>query len=305
LVAATTGNEIVEGGHIHVQPNVEHKFIIPRLQVGQLLQKRVEMPQSIDSKGDFTIDEKILEPKDMMVYTEFNPRAYEHIWRPYQPTGNLVFRALPPNVQNAMLSEMAKQLKFEIGDSIINSKSGTGARDFFDGILRRIIVDTTVIRSSAAQAAITASTILDILQSIQTGIPKAIRRNPALKLFMSIEDADIYNVKLTQQQFKGANYTDRNPERYGGINIVPLAAWPKDVIACTYATSGMDSNFWMGVDYADDTEVVQIDKVANNGELYFFKMLMKMDTQTVWGKNIVYFDGRMNGSDPLNPNPTA
>lgn len=96
LTVAATSNELVEKGLIMVIPGVNKKISIPRLKVGKMLQKRKENPQVSDSKGDFNWSEQVLEPHDFMAFTVFNPRSFEHIWRKWQPTGNLVFRELPP-----------------------------------------------------------------------------------------------------------------------------------------------------------------------------------------------------------------
>jgi len=73
LTVATTSNEIVEKGLIHVIPGVEKKMSIPRLRVGTMLQKRKENPTVEDSKGDFNYSEQSLDPVDFMAFTVFNP----------------------------------------------------------------------------------------------------------------------------------------------------------------------------------------------------------------------------------------
>lgn len=292
LVRATTGNELVAGGHIRVQPNVKKKFALPRLKAGKMLQKRIEQPKDTDSKGDFDVDEKYLEPKEFMAFTTFNPRVFESIWRPFQPTGNLVFRELPADVQNQLLAEMAKVVDFELGYHYINGTYGAGADQFFDGILTRIKADADVIDVSVATTPITTANVLDTLKSVRDKIPATVRRNPNLKIFMSVEDGDIYDETLTSKPYKGVNYTDKNPERYKGIPIKPLADWPKDVIVAAATSSNIDSNFWAGVDYADDEDVIKIDLLENAGEKYFFKMLMKADTNIAFGEDIVLYDGR-------------
>ena len=291
LVRATTHNQLVAGGHIRIQPNVEKKFSIPRLRAGAMIQKRKEDPVKTDSKGNFTIDEVYLEPKDIMAFTVFNPRAFEQFWRKWQPTGNLVFRELPAEAQNAMLAEMAKVIDFELGNEFINGVAGTGPNQYFDGILTRVKANTSVIDLAGAEP-ITEANILPVLKSVRANIPIPLRGSPNLKIFMSVEDADIYDAVLTAREFKGENYTDTNPERYKGTRIVPLAQWPKDVIVAAVASSNLDSNFWAGVAYADDAEVVQIDKLSNPSELYFFKVLLKADTNIVFGEDIVLYDGR-------------
>jgi len=294
LVRATTGNQFVAGGHIHIEPNVQSGFVIPRLRAGKMLQKRKEQPTEEDSKGDFDIDEKKLNPKDFMAFTTFNPRAFERFWRPFQPTGNLVFRELPPEAQNKMLGEMAKVLDFELGNEFINGEYGEEEGKYFDGILTRIVNDTDV-KKVITPVALTESNIITAMKSVRTLIPKALKEGIVkanVKYFMSVEDAEMYDYVLTEKPQKGADYTAMNPERFKGYKIVPLAAWPKDVIVAAYSTSGIDSNFWAGVDYVNDAEVIQIDKLTNAGERYFFKMLAKADTNTVFGEDIVLYNGR-------------
>lgn len=292
LVRATTGNELVAGGHIHIQPNVLKKFSIPRLKAGKMLQKRKAQPVTADSKGDFTITEKYLEPQDVMAYTEFNPKVFESFWKPFQPQGPLVFEQLPPEVQNAMLAEMAKVVDFELGNEFINGVKGDTEGKYFDGILTRIKADAEVV-DIATPEALTQANIIAKLKLVRSAIPKAIKKNPDLKLFMSIEDAENYEYELTDKPSKGADYTNMNPERFKGIQIVALADWPKDVIVAAVANTGLNSNFWAGVGFAEDTEAIKIAPVTNAGENYFFKMLMKADTNIVFGEDIVLYDARV------------
>lgn len=125
LTLATTGNELVGRGLIMVIPGINSSISIPRVKTGAMLQKRKEDPTKDDSKGDFTYSEQRLVPKDMMAFTLFNPRAFEHIWRPFQPTGELVFRQLPPNIQSLLLSELLKQVGNELGYSISTANTKT------------------------------------------------------------------------------------------------------------------------------------------------------------------------------------
>lgn len=291
LVRATTGNELVSGGHIHIEPNVQKKYAIPRMKTSRMLQKRKEQPVEGDSKGGFNIDEKYLEPKDFMAFTTFNPRVFERFWRPFQPTGNLVFRELPTEVQNQMLSELAKVVDFELGYHYINGVYSENEGDYFDGILTRVTADPYVIKVGTG-AAIAGDNILNILKQVKSKIPKPLKRNPNLKIFISDPDFDTYDDVLTNKPYKGQDYTNMNPERYKGIRLVPLADLPQGVIIAAVTTSGIDSNFWAGVDYVDDAEVIQIDKLTAAGEKYFFKMLMKADTNIVFGEDIVLYDGR-------------
>lgn len=295
LVRATTGNELVDGGYAHVHPMVKSKLTLPRVRTkGKMLQRRVAMPKSGaggDSKGDFDYDEKYLEPQDIMAYTEFNPAVFEHVWRPFQPTGNMVFQELPHDVQETLLSEMAKVIDMELGDYFLNCTKGTGAYEFFNGLITQMKNDAELTPVANAHQ-ITEETVLAVMRKIVKSIPKALRKSKKMTIFMSVEDFDIYDAVITDKPFKGADYRNMNDEKYKGYPIAVLADLPKDVIFAAEASTGVDSNLWIGVNLSDDENAIQVDKVANNGELYFFKMLMKADTNTVYGEDIVLWDGR-------------
>lgn len=287
LTRAATGNELVEKGLIHVVPEVAKKYSLPRLRTGKMLQKRKEMPTDADAKGDFNYDERELVPVDFMAFTTFNPRTFENIWRPFQPKGNLVFAELPADGQNALLRELAKSVKFELGFHFINGVFGDDDDHLFNGIVTRMLADKDVVHVTTKE-----TTMIKKLKAVKDKIPTVMRSNPGLRILMSITDFDKYDEELTQQPNKGANYTDMNVERYKGIRIVPLSNWPEGLVVATICGMDYDTNLWAGVNLVDDMDVIQIDKLTNAGEKYFFKMLMKADTNIAWGEDVILLDGR-------------
>lgn len=288
LVKATTGNELVRRGLIHVEPHVQKAFYIPRLKTGKFLQKRKEQPEDGDSKGEFNIDERKLEPVDFMAFTTFNPRSFEKFWRKWQPTGNLVFEELPAEAQTAFLAELAKVVDFELGWHFVNGTAGNGETDFFNGILTRILADPDIITADVSAE----TSMIKRFRAVHKAIPKALRNHPGLKFLCSVEDADAYDDELTDLHHKGADPTTTNVARFKRYALEPLAAWPQGVVVATIATMDLDSNLWAGVNLSDDFETVKIDRLTNAGERYFFKMLMKADTQVAFGEQVVLADWR-------------
>ena len=304
LTLAATSNEIVEKGLIMVIPGVEKKISLPRLKTGKMLQKRKENPNVEDSKGNFNYDEKSLDPVDFMAFTVFNPRTFENIWRKWQPKGNLVFSELPPEAQNALLSELAKQVQFELGDHYVNGEYGDDDDHLFNGILTQMAKDTEVIVVDSEE-----STMLGRLKAMRAKIPVAIRNNPDLRILMSVNDFDKYDDELTQREAKNTSETDVNARRYKGITIETLAAWPDDLIVCTLCSPDAGGNLFAAVNLQDDEDVIQIDKISNASELYFFKMLMKADTNIAFGEEVVVLDKRSNpvfkASEKISVSPTS
>ncbi len=290
LTVATTGNELVEKGLIHVIPGVEKKISIPRLKTGKMLQKRKEDPQVKDSKGDFAYSEQSLDPHDFMAFTVFNPRAFEQIWRKWQPKGNLVFAELPPEAQNALLDALSKQVQFELGDHYVNGEYADGDDDdkLMNGILTQAAKDPDIIYVDVSKA----DTMLKKLKEVRARIPKAMRENPKLRIILSVEDFDKYDDELTERESKNASETEVNRKRYKGITIETVSSWPEGVIVATLCSMDPDGNFFAAVNLQNDESVIQIDKISNASELYFFKLLMKADTNIAFGEEFIVADFR-------------
>lgn len=316
IVEAATGNDTVDLGSIKVQTGIQHEYTLPTLKVSNIVQKRVATPTT--GVGEFTVGERKLKPQDFMVYTEFNPRDFESFWKHGQPTGNLVFRKLDSQVQVAMVSELMKELNNHLGSEIwhgVNEDSpitgvfaGTPAGGevisanpansdftFFNGLLPRILED---YRDGAAGAKpiLAGATLIDdttkiltALNEVFNAIPKSIRRKKDLKILMDLALFDLYDQALIESNFKHANYTNTNVERFRGIEIVPTNGMPVSTIVAAIAGTGIDSNLWFGIDYVNDGEVLQIEKTQNNSELYFFKMLLKGDTVVAKPAELVFY----------------
>lgn len=289
LMRATTGNQLFERGLICLHEGVHTKKSIPRLRAGKMLQKRKPNPTLEDAKGDFNYDERFLEPKDFMVFAKFNPRDFEAIWRKWQPKGMLVFSELPPEGQNALLEALSGNVDFELGGHYINGRLGDGNDDLFNGFVVRMLSDRDTVTVPSG-----ATTQIKRLTDLRAAIPDTMLNNPKLRILMSAVEFQEYDDELTKQTAKGVNYTDISPRRFKSIPIEDLALWPRGLTVATIV--GMDetkSNLHVAVNLQDDSEVIQIERYAPASEFFFFKMLMKADTNTAFGEEVVILDTRV------------
>jgi hypothetical protein len=295
LTLLAMGNEIVDNGLMYVIPGVHHKIAVPRLRRnGKMLQKRKKQPTSADSKGDLKYDEQYLEPHDMMAYTEFDPSSFEHIWRQFQPTGNLLFEQLPDDTKAKLLGEILKQVASELGDLYINGEYKDSGDDFLmNGILTQAAKVSEVIRVAAPTG---DTTMLGKLKALRKGIPTTLRKNPNLKILMSVADFDTYDDELTARESKNADETTINKRQYKNIPIETLVNWPDDLLVATPCAPGTESNLFAAVNLQSDANVIQVDKVSNAGELFFVKILMKADTNIAFGEEFVAEDSREGGA---------
>lgn len=321
LSCAVTGNDTVDKGLIYVKSGIQHKYVLPSIRLGDIIQDNKPTPTSAQSKGDYKIGERYLEPQDFMVYFEFNPRDFESFWKPFQPEGNLVFRSLDPMVQAKMVELLIARKNEYIGSAIWMSVKGnggagdttatvkpaggvdlgTGSFKYFDGIMKRVLLslketdpyDKVVLAGDTLLS--TGEEIETALYKIFQSIPKAIRGRD-LKILMSYDLWDTYDQYLTAKSSKYTENSEVNVRRFKGKVIIPINGIAEQTIVCGNFTAGQDSNMWMGVDYANDTDVLKIDQLQSNSEMYFFQMRMKMDVNIVNPSEIVVWTAYKNAT---------
>ena len=130
-------------------------------------------------------------------------------------------------------------------------------------------------------------------EQVETALYKMWQSTPAqirksnLVYVMDWATWDMYDQYVTSKQYKYVDNTEVNKLRFKGKRIVPIVGIPESTIVLGNFSTGMDSNLWMGVDYANDTEVLKVDRWQSNSELYFFQMRMKMDVNIVRPAEII------------------
>ena len=320
LTYTAQGNDTFREGLIHIKPGIQHKYTLPAIKLGEIIQDNVPTPLSThgakgpDGENEYTLTERYLEPADFMVYLEFNPRDYEKYWKFAQPEGNLVFRELDPKIQAIMLRLLMGKKNEYIGHAVWTSarggetaakvtvpagctKIGGGKEKYFDGIIKRILDNVNATDDATiagGQCIISGNTELSDGAAVEAALygmwkkcPKQIRKKGSLAFVMGWDAWDLYDQYISDKQFKYSENSEINRYRFKGKRIIPIVGVPEHTIVLGEFSTGMDSNLWMGVDYANDTDILKIDRLQANSELYFFQMRMKMDVNIVRPAEIV------------------
>lgn len=317
LTLTAQTNQTFEEKLVHVKPQVQKKFTLPSVKLGSIIQDRKPTPDS--SEGTYTFGERYLEPKDFMIYVEFDPRDFEQYYKPFQPHGNLVFRELNPEVQATMIRLLMEGKDEYIDNAIwrsampdekakITAAAGASASDiggdneygkmkYWNGVIDRLLFNANSSDANEihnGQVTITGNTVFADGEAVEAelykmwkALPVKLRNSPGLKFLMDWTSWDAYDQYLTAKEHKYGDNTTINARTFKGKRIVPLTGLPENTIILGKFTDGRDSNLWMSVDVVDDINVLQVDKLQNNSELYFFKALMKVDVNIVKPGEIV------------------
>ncbi len=286
IVKAAIGNEIVQGGHVMVKDGIKKKFTIPRMTVSDdFIQDRVPTPVSGNAgtgQGTITVDARVLEPNDYMIYQEFNPRDFEDHWEAVNLNPTLIDRRLPVTVESVILQEVMKKHNQWLGGAIMRGDTNlTTNLKYFNGLITRAIADSDVPKV-ASPVILTVSNIEAQLEASLATVPAAVLYDPNLKVFVSYKTAQLWERAQRAAGFKGIDNTMAGLMRFAGRQMVYLYGMPDNTIFWAKGAPDMTSNLWFGLNSKDDA-TVQIAKLQANSELYFIKMLCKADTNYGYG----------------------
>jgi hypothetical protein len=305
---ATFGMDTIQKGCVYVQDGIKKKHTIGRVDFANPLQARTATPTT---SGTFTVDGRSLEPQDLMVYTEFNPRDYEQHWLAEELSPTLLARELPVTAENYMM-QIGLERAFEqvelglwMGSLTYTAEPGTAGNGqicFFDGFMKKLLADSAVkqvaspLPLTAAASSASVYNIVDafnaLLQLCATN-KKALLSRPTrykrLKFFVSINTEQIYQTFITTTQtFKGVNTTEQGINKFKGYEIVPLAGLPDDTIIFCEGLDDVSSNLYVGINSTEDNNL-QLMRLQNNSELFFLKGLMKFDVQYGFSEQMFVF----------------
>lgn len=312
IVRTTLDMDTVEKGCIYVIDGIKKSYSIPRIDVSNFVQARQATPNSV---GSILVDRTVLTPQDYMVYVEFNPRDYEQHWFSYQLNRNLLDETLPETAESFTVYQLLRRLgewneralwrsRLVFNPSNPNYTLATSvgqlATDqqfqYFDGLMVKFLNDSTVIQVQSP-VAITATYsgsngFYPFEQSLAL-VPEALLfkyGKQGVKFHVSAETQLAYESFLTfQMQYKNNDATERSINRYRGYEVEVLKGMPLNTVVTCISRPDIDSNIFLGLNSTDDENNVQLQRVQNNSELFFIKLLMKADPSQGYGDQLVLY----------------
>jgi hypothetical protein len=291
MMLAVTDNEIVDGGHIYVEDDIQFKRSVPRVRQSEIIQDMAATPTS--PKGAHTFDELTLQPDPYLVYIEFDPEDLRKMWQKWAPDGQFVFQELPTQLQTEllkMLLEGENGVNTYMGSAILNGKKVGGVAPFnkFNGIIYKAEQNSDVV-DIQTPAELTSSNIIEKMRAVYEASRIPVRNSPDYAIVMSVPDHEKYREALVTLTYKSIDETQAAPEIFRGKKLVVLSDMPENTMFATYIGATRKSNIWLGCHGYADYNTIKVDRVQNNSDLWFFKMKMSADTLIKWGQDFVLY----------------
>lgn len=244
--------------------------------------------------GQLLKDRKITLGK-WMLYQEFLPVDLKQYWSQFAPSGEFVFQQLPQEVQSTFLGLVFNETGSHL--SKIGWKGNTALSTdvkYFNGFEKIATSDTgtTVIPNATG---LTVSNVLAEFSRALTharGAKDAFRiasYKPDMKIFMSYKTFELYGAALKNLTNKSISFEDSTPTRYAGITIVPQAYVSDNTFVFAAGNNSVGSNMWMAVNSVQDDKTLIVEKLQNNSEKFFAKMVISAGVQFVKPEEVAIY----------------
>jgi hypothetical protein len=291
IVKAITANDTINGGHAYIKDGIKKKFTIPRWDSDyeSLIQDRAATPTSA---GTMTVTGQVIDPQDYMIYMEFNPRDFEDQWMATQLDPTLIDRSLPYSAESVVVQGVMQRHQKYMNKIMWNGNDNLAAPSiyrYFNGWLTKAS-DSTSTNKVSTPTTLSASNIQAELLRGRALLPEALRFDPNMKIYMSYNTYDFYLASLIAQTYKGPDTSTVNvtATKFWGAEIVRIADFAADTFVFAKGMATTESNLWVGMNSVADEGLV-LRQLQANSELWFVKMLMKLDVNFGWDEEIVYY----------------
>lgn len=315
ITRATLDMDTVEKGNIYVIDGIKKSHSIPRLDVSGFVQARNATPLSA---GSIIVDRTVLTPQDYMVYLEFNPRDYEQHWFSYQLQRNLLEETLPETAESYTVYQTLRRLgewneralwrsrmvynpsnPNYITAASVNAPSTDQQYQYFDGLIVKLLADPTTLQVSNPVTITPTYSTTNGFYPFEQCLSLMATNNPALlfkygadglKFHVSANTQLAYESFLTfQMVYKNNDATERSINRYRGYDVTVCKGMPDNTVLLCISRPDIDSNLFLGLNSTDDESNVQLQRVQNNSEMFFIKILMKADATQGYGDQAVLY----------------
>jgi hypothetical protein len=289
IMKAITGADTIDSKSVYIRDGIKKKFTIPRWDADyeDLIQDRAATPTS---KGTMTIDGQAITPQDYMIYTEFNPRDFEAQWMATQLNPTLIDRSLPYSAESVVVQGVLQRHAKYFNKQIWNGDSTLAAPSiyrYFDGFLKKASLAAGTVQVSTPVTLTLSNIQAEMLRGYNV-IPLALRYDPGMKYFVSYATYDLYDQSQIAQTYKGVDITQMGKDTFKGKKVVRIADFPDNAYMIAKGMSTPESNLWIGMNSIAD-EGLKLAPLQANSEIWFIKMLMKVDVQFGWNEETVLY----------------
>ena len=293
LSARTLDNQLVT-----IRPNVKFKEVIQKVDVSGIVQ---DASCDFVTSGSASIEERILEPKELQVNLSLCKQEFVDSWNALQ-LGYSAFDEIPRNFNDFLVSYVGGKVAEKTEQDIWQGDSSTNGE--FGGFETALSASAATLLTTAVQPArrdgdgaivsgsITAATVVQTLQDVYDTIPSTVYGKEDLVIYIGSKTARAYQSALSglvdpvNNSYNNQLNVGEKPLNFQGIELVLCPGMSDDKIV-----AAQKSNLFFGTGLLSDHNEVRVLDMANLDGSQNYRIIMRYTAGTQFGvgSDIVYY----------------
>ena len=295
IAAALLSANTLDKKLITIMPNVKFKSVIQKLDVSGIVQ---DASCDFVTSGSVAITEQVLTPKELQVNLLLCKQEFVDSWEALQ-LGFSAFDEIPKNFNDFLISQVGGKVAEATETSIWQGVEATNGQ--FGGFQTSLSASISAGGATAVLAAksgsivisgsVTATNVLDKLNSVVNTIPATVYGKPDVLLYVATDVARAYQQALAGGAIGANGWNNQmnvgeKPFNFNGIEIVWCPGMSSSKIV-----AAQKSNLFFGTGLLSDYNEVKVLDMANIDGSQNYRIVMRYTggTQFGIGQDIVYY----------------
>lgn len=268
----------VTTGGIHVLEGTTGTMVLPKLAMSTNPQAPAD---SYISTGDLDYGDMSKKLEHLVFWESISTYVFEHVWRQYQPKGNLVFEELPIDVQFQISQAFIEAVRNSINRQIV--KGDSSGADFIDGFytLAKASTGATEV-TKITSTTVTSANAIEEVGKIYASMPRPAFKDPArksrMKIYLSSNFYEAYGDAIRGQVYKNMSVMEDGNLAYKGIPVIEELFLDDNEGYMLIGSDGpldtmgkMVATVKMGTNLLSDDALTTTGQMANGGDAIWIK----------------------------------
>ena len=247
LFSATT----IDDGGITVKSNVPYKEVLQRGATGSIVS---DATCDFSPSSTLTLDEKILEPKELQVNLQVCKQDFYKDWQSAS-MGYGLNQTLPSKFSDFLIAHCAQKVAQTTETSIWSGASGVNGD--FEGLVANMTADATVTDIAAIGGGLAAGNIIAEMSKVVAALPSAIYGQEDTYIYVNSKTARLYIQALgalgNGVQNMGSMWYNNGTLTIDGVNVFVTPGLADDTMVGAQA-----SNLFFGTGILNDNSEASV-----------------------------------------------
>lgn len=282
IAAALLSAKTLDQEAVTIMPNVKYKSAIQKVDVSGIVH---DASCDFTTSGSVSLNERILEPKELQVNLELCKSEFVSSWEALQ-LGYSAFDEIPASFNDFLVSYVGGKVAEATEQSIWAGNSATNGE--FGGFLPIISASAATggasdAIQSAESGSITTSNVIAKLDALEDAIPNTVYGKEDLVIYIPTNVAKAYQRAIGQNYANGWNNQVTVGNKPLDFNGIPLVHCPG--MTASYMVAAQKSNLFFGTGLLSDYNEVKVLDMADLDGSQNYRVIMRYTGGTQTGIN--------------------